>query len=68
MNTTNFSFYQQFACDWVKPNSTHEQGFEACVEALADLLRTEARMPAEAAAQFARNEVATWGNLSREAE
>lgn len=59
--------YEMFACDWVRPGSTHEQGYEQCVEALTDALRSDG-VPAERAAQRARRTVDTWGNLSREAE
>jgi len=56
-----FEEYQMFACDWVQPGDTHEQGFDACVQGiLAHLPRANYEEVVAA--------VRGWGHLGREDE
>lgn len=56
-----FEEYQMFACDWVHPGSTHEQGVEACIDGIMNHLPK-----ADGAA--VRAAVLNWGHLGREDE
>lgn len=57
-----FEEYQMFACDWVQPGMTHQQGVEACIEGVW------AHVHGSADPAAVRKAVLEWGYLGREDE
>jgi len=56
-----FEEYQMFACDWIAPGATHEEGFDACVQGI---MSHEPHANHDEVLKAVRG----WGHLGREDE